>query len=110
MLDRCPSPYETEVYAGIHRLPNARINELIRELAMLPEFELKFIANNSHAVDNLYLKILGRASNPGWLNSLFSYFSLYIERHFSKELVQLSLLFFERICVRNLKLFLGSFQ
>lgn len=65
MLDRCPSPAETQLYAGAHRIPGGRINELVRELAMLPEFEQKFITNKPYAIDNLYQKILGRSPDSG---------------------------------------------
>lgn len=65
VLERCPSSVELQTYSAAYPLPGGHMNELVRQLAMFPEFEGKYIMNNPLAVDMIFLRIMGRPPNPG---------------------------------------------
>jgi hypothetical protein len=71
ILDRCGTAGEVQAYSSAYPISDSRTNELVRNLAMLVDFEQKFITNNPHAVDNLYMKLLDRTPCPGKTKVIF---------------------------------------
>lgn len=81
LLNRCPDPTGFQHFTQKIRLLGGQVHEIIRDLAMSPEFEQKHIRRNINAIENIYLKILGRVPEIGIINinvtKMKSYNSFY---------------------------------
>lgn len=64
ILGRCPDPTGSQYFTSILQLTGL-VNLIVSDLAMSPEFEQKNVIGNQDAIDNIYLKILGRAPDAG---------------------------------------------